>query len=92
MLYALGIRYVGETVARKLAEAFLSMDHLMEADQASLEQVDEIGERIAESLLSYFSDEQNRQFIGRLKAAGLQDGNGCLPRSQSVKRWQAKHL
>jgi DNA ligase (NAD+) len=71
VLYALGIRYVGETVARKLAEAFLSMDRLMEADRASLEQVDEIGERISESLLAYFSDEQNRQFISRLKAAGL---------------------
>lgn len=72
VLYALGIRYVGETVARKLAEAFLSMDRLMEADQESLEQVDEIGERIAQSLLSYFSVEPNQQFIGRLKAAGLQ--------------------
>lgn len=71
VLYALGIRYVGETVARKLAEAFLSMERLMEADRESLEQVDEIGERIAESLLSYFSNENNQQFIGRLKAAGL---------------------
>ena len=72
VLYALGIRYVGETVARKLAEAFLSMDRLMEADQETLEQVDEIGERIAQSLLSYFSEERNRQFIDRLKDAGLQ--------------------
>lgn len=71
VLYALGIRYVGETVAGKLAEAFLSMDRLMEADRDSLEQVDEIGERIAESLLSFFGDELNRQFINRLKDAGL---------------------
>ncbi len=71
VLYALGIRYVGETVARKLAEAFLSMERLMEADRESLEQVDEIGERIAESLLSYFGNEDNQQFIARLKAAGL---------------------
>ncbi len=71
VLYALGIRYVGETVARKLAEAFLGMDRLMEADRENLEQVDEIGERISESLLSYFSNELNQQFIGRLKAAGL---------------------
>ncbi len=72
VLYALGIRYVGETVARKLAEAFLSMERLMEADHESLEQVDEIGERIAQSLLSYFSEEGNLQIVERLKSAGLQ--------------------
>jgi len=71
VLYALGIRYVGETVARKLAEAFLSMDRLMKADRDSLEQVDEIGERIADSLLAYFSDAFNLQYINRLKEAGL---------------------
>jgi NAD-dependent DNA ligase len=54
VLYALGIRYVGETVARKLAEAFLSLDRLMEASQEELEQVDEIGERIAQSLRILF--------------------------------------
>jgi DNA ligase (NAD+) len=72
VLYALGIRYVGETVARKLAEAKLSMENLMKAGQEELEEVDEIGERIAQSLLSYFQDERNRQLIGRLEAAGLQ--------------------
>jgi DNA ligase (NAD+) len=71
VLYALGIRYVGETVARKLAEAMLSMEHLMEADQESLEQVDEIGERIAQSLISYFSEESNQLLVERLKSAGL---------------------
>lgn len=72
VLYALGIRYVGETVARKLAEAFLSMERLMEADHESLERVDEIGERIAQSLLSYFSEEGKLQMVERLKSAGLQ--------------------
>ena len=72
VLYALGIRYVGETVARKLAEAMLSMERLMEADQDSLEQVDEIGESIALSLRSYFSEEGNLQLVERLKSAGLQ--------------------
>ncbi len=72
VLYALGIRYVGETVARKLAEAKLSMEQLMEADQEDLEQVDEIGERIALSLLSYLSEESNLMMIERLKLAGLQ--------------------
>jgi DNA ligase (NAD+) len=72
LLYALGIRYVGETIARKLAEAMLSIENLMEADQLSLEQVDEIGERIASSLVSYFSDERNLSLIERLKSSGLQ--------------------
>ena len=72
VLYALGIRYVGETVARKLAEAMLSMERLMEAEQDSLEQVDEIGESIALSLRSYFSEEGNLQLVERLKSAGLQ--------------------
>lgn len=72
VLYALGIRYVGETVARKLAEAFLSMEALMEADQEALEEVDEIGESIAKSLLSYFSEKGNLQLVERLKSAGLQ--------------------
>ena len=72
VLYALGIRYVGETVARKLAEAFLNMERLMEADQEALEQVDEIGERIAQSLLAYFSEAGKLYQIDRLKSAGLQ--------------------
>jgi DNA ligase (NAD+) len=72
VLYALGIRYVGETVARKLAEAFLSMESLMKADQEALEQVDEIGIRIAQSLRLYFQDERNIRLINRLMSAGLQ--------------------
>lgn len=72
VLYALGIRYVGETVARKLAEAFLSLDNLINAGQEELEEVDEIGERIAQSLQNFFQDEQNLQLIEGLKEAGLQ--------------------
>jgi DNA ligase (NAD+) len=72
VLYALGIRYVGETVARKLAEAFLSLDNLMKAGLEELEDVDEIGEIIAQSLRTYFHDERNVQLIERLKEAGLQ--------------------
>ena len=72
VLYALGIRYVGETVARKLAEAMLSMEALMEADRERLEEVDEIGERIADSLISYFIEERNLKLIERLRSAGLQ--------------------
>jgi len=72
VLYALGIRYVGETVARTLAEAFLSMDALTGATRQELEEVDEIGERIAQSLISYFEDPLSRQLVQRLKEYGLQ--------------------
>jgi len=71
VLFALGIRYVGETVARKLAESFGSLDSLMKADRETLEQVDEIGERIADSVIEYFRDASNLQLIERLKNAGL---------------------
>ncbi|MEN8201467.1 MAG: NAD-dependent DNA ligase LigA [Bacteroidota bacterium] len=72
VLFALGIRYVGETVARKLAEAFLSLDRLMEASAESLEEVDEIGERIAESVLLYFKESRNQDMLRQLKLHGLQ--------------------
>jgi DNA ligase (NAD+) len=62
---------VGETVARKLAESFGSLDSLMKADREALEQVDEIGERIADSVIEYFGDASNLQLIERLKNAGL---------------------
>ncbi|MBN2347190.1 MAG: NAD-dependent DNA ligase LigA [Bacteroidales bacterium] len=71
VLYALGIRYVGETVAKKLAQHFTSMQNLMEANADQLLEADEIGEKIAESLMNYFANEKNRQFIERLRLAGL---------------------
>jgi len=71
VLYALGIRYVGETVARKLAEAFLSLDKLLSASQDELEAVDEIGERIAQSVIGYFQDESKLKLVERLRAAGV---------------------
>ena len=72
VLFALGIRYVGETVAKKLAMAFKSIDKLMEASVEELTEVDEIGERIASSVVSFFADERNREIIAKLKKAGLQ--------------------
>lgn len=71
VLYGLGIRYVGETVAKKLAFAFRDMEALQEAPVEALTQVDEIGERIAQSVVGYFSDERNREITGRLKEYGL---------------------
>ena len=72
VLFALGIRYVGETVAKKLARYFKSLDKLMEADVETLVAVDEIGERIAESVVEYFQNEEHQLLIDRLKSAGLQ--------------------
>jgi DNA ligase (NAD+) len=72
VLYALGIRYVGETVARKLADAFLTMDQLMAATHQSLVEVDEIGERIAQSVRDYFEDPINLELVRRLRDYGLQ--------------------
>ncbi len=72
VLFALGIRYVGETVAEKLAHAFVSIDALANASNEDLTSVDEIGERIAESVRSFFSDSSNLQLVNRLKLYGLQ--------------------
>ena len=72
VLYAIGIRYVGETVAKKLAFHYLSMEALMQADHGSLLAVEEIGEKIAESVLDFFSEEENKNLIQRLGEYGLQ--------------------
>ena len=67
VLFALGIRYVGETVAKKLARDILSADSLQQADLARLLVIEEVGTKIAESLLGWFSKETHRQLIERLK-------------------------
>jgi len=72
VLFALGIRFVGETVARKLAKHFRSIDGLMKADMDALLAVDEIGERIANSVLEFFGDLRNIQLVNRLRQYGVQ--------------------
>ncbi|MGB0165338.1 MAG: NAD-dependent DNA ligase LigA [Luteibaculum sp.] len=72
VLFALGIRYVGETVAKKLAQAFGNIDQLMEATEEDLLQVADIGPSIAQSVVDYFEVEANRQEVDRLKLQGLQ--------------------
>ena len=72
VLFALGIRFVGETTAKTLAKAFRSIDALAEASLDDLMQVDEIGARIAQSILLYFADARNRDIIERLREAGVQ--------------------
>ncbi|MFD2098370.1 NAD-dependent DNA ligase LigA [Flagellimonas iocasae] len=72
VLFALGIRYVGETVAKKLAKAYKNIDALMAATHEELVAVDEIGERIADSVIKFFSEPTNLELVERLKSYGLQ--------------------
>ena len=72
VIFALGIRFVGETVAKKVARAFRSIDDLKSATLDDLIHVDEIGEKIAQSILRYFHSEKNLQLIERLREAGVQ--------------------
>lgn len=71
VLFALGIRHVGKTVAEKLAQNFVNIDTLMGADKESLIAVHEIGERIADSVIEFFSDPDHQKEIALLKEAGL---------------------
>jgi len=72
VLFALGIRYVGETVAKKLARHFTSMDKLRDAGFEALVEADEVGDRIATSIIQFFSDPYSLQLVGKLEVAGLQ--------------------
>lgn len=72
VLYALGIRYVGETVAKKLAKHYRTIDALIQADLLDLVTVDEIGERIAQSVMDFFQNQENKRTISRLKSFGIQ--------------------
>ncbi|RVT73466.1 NAD-dependent DNA ligase LigA [Flavobacterium sufflavum] len=72
VLYALGIRYVGETVAKKLAKHYKNIDALSKASLMDLILVDEIGERIAQSVVDFFENEENKTIIERLKSYGVQ--------------------
>ena len=71
ILFALGIRYVGKTTAEKLTAHFKDIDRLMEASFDMIIQVDEIGDKIAESIIKYFSLEENKELINNLKSIGL---------------------
>src|SRR5690606_36056302 len=72
VLYGLGIRFVGETVAKKLVKAFPTIDIMMQASQEELEAVDTIGIRIAESVKKYFSNPDHIKMIQKLRDYGLQ--------------------
>lgn len=72
VLFALGIRFVGETVAKKITKAFRSIEELENADIETLKNIDEIGDRIAQSIVSYFANPTNKDLVERLQKAGLQ--------------------
>jgi len=72
VLFALGIRFVGETVAKKLAKHYKNIDALAKASLMDLVLVDEIGERIARSVIEFFENEENQKIIERLKSYGIQ--------------------
>ncbi|MDR2232469.1 MAG: NAD-dependent DNA ligase LigA [Tannerella sp.] len=72
VLFGLGIRFVGETVAKRLANAFPSMPQLEKSTLASLMEINDIGERIAQSVIDYFADERHPELVGRLQQYGLQ--------------------
>ncbi len=72
VLFGLGIRFVGETTAKYLAEHFRTLDAVMHATREELVEADEVGERIADAIIEYFADETNLSIIGRLRKAGLQ--------------------
>ena len=72
VLFALGIRFVGETVAKKIAKSFNDIDELENANLEKLININEIGEKIAQSILTYFTNPLNRELIERLKSTGLQ--------------------
>lgn len=72
VLFALGIRFVGEVAAKKLAKAFKNIDNLMSAGFEDLVQVNEIGNKIAQSVIDFFAEEKNRTLIDKLRNYGLQ--------------------
>lgn len=92
VLFALGIRFVGETVAKKLAQAMKSIDNLSKASFEELMAVDEIGEKIAASILSFFGNQQNLKLLEELKSFGLKfevenspvDGNTDKLKGKSI--------
>jgi len=87
VLFALGIRFVGETVAKKLARHFKSVDQLIAASFEELVAVDEIGERIAQSVIDFFRDDQNLSCVKRLEQYGVQ-----LAMSEDALKGQTDHL
>ena len=79
VLFGMGIRYVGETVSKKLAKAFKTMDNIAEAPYESLVETDEIGEKIAQSIRLFIEEERNMLLVDKLKTAGI-----CFEKEEQV--------
>jgi DNA ligase (NAD+) len=92
VLFAIGIRFVGETTAKTLAKAFPSIDKLAAATLDDLIHVDEIGEKIAQSILRYFADERNIRLIERLREAGVQMEAAAVDTSDHTNRLEGKSV
>ncbi len=90
VLFGLGIRFVGETVAKKLVQHFKTIENLMLADFESLKLVDEIGERIAQSVINYFQVESHQQLIALLKSEGLQFESNEVERQMESEKLKDK--
>jgi DNA ligase (NAD+) len=85
VLYALGVRFVGEVTAKKLARRFKNIDAIASASQEELIEVEDVGERVAESVIQYFNNTENLEMVMRLRAAGLQMEVGEEPQAASDK-------
>jgi DNA ligase (NAD+) len=92
VLYALGIRYVGETVARKLASSFPSADKLLDASREDLLSVDEVGERIASSVLDYLSQPGSIAIIKKLRDAGVNMEDRPGPPGNQGRKLEGKNF
>lgn len=87
VLFAIGIRFVGEVTAKKLTRKFGTIDRLANATKEELMEVEDVGERVADSLLSYFNNTENLSMVMRLRASGLQFevGEENLPKSNALE-------
>ncbi|HET8854962.1 MAG TPA: NAD-dependent DNA ligase LigA, partial [Salinimicrobium sp.] len=92
VLFALGIRYVGETVAKKLARHFKSIEAIENAGVEELESVDEIGERIAQSVAEFFAGAENRKIVKRLKEYGVQLEISAEKRANQTEKLKGKKI
>lgn len=85
VMYALGIRHVGETLAKKLAQQFRNIDVLMNASEEQLTSTNDVGGQVAKSVIDFFSEKKNRLLIERLKKHGLQFESNATRQTQSTK-------
>jgi DNA ligase (NAD+) len=92
VLNAIGIRFVGETTAKTLAKAFPSIDKLAQATLDDLIHVDEIGEKIAQSIRRYFADERNVRMIEQLRDAGVQLEAAAVDTSDHTNKLEGKSV